>query len=101
MPDLTTWYLVTNIPTPSDNIEGEAPFPPASLEEIIRLYGLRTWVEQSYKHVKHAASLVPVSGTQRPSDATALAIGLLRLFLLLVSCQPTLFQYDGRTAEAT
>lgn len=25
-----------------------------SLEEIVRLYGLRTWVEQNYKHVKHA-----------------------------------------------
>ena len=54
LPALTTWYLVTNIPSPSESIGGEAPFPPASLEEIIRLYGLRTWVEQSYKHVKHA-----------------------------------------------
>jgi hypothetical protein len=26
----------------------------ASLREVIRLYGLRMWVEQSYKHVKHA-----------------------------------------------
>ena len=29
-------------------------FAPASLEEVIRLYGLRMWVEQSYKQVKHA-----------------------------------------------
>src|SRR2546426_6317601 len=27
---------------------------PYSLEEVIRLYGLRMWVEQSYKQVKHA-----------------------------------------------
>lgn len=54
LPDLTTWYLVTNRPAPSDGRKGEAPFPPASLEEIIRLSGLRTWVEQSYKHVKHS-----------------------------------------------
>jgi SRSO17 transposase len=54
LPDLTTWYLVTNISSPSESIGGEALFPPANLEEIIRLYGLRTWVEQSYKHVKHA-----------------------------------------------
>jgi hypothetical protein len=24
------------------------------LEEVVRLYGLGMWVEQSYKHVKHA-----------------------------------------------
>lgn len=53
LPDLTTWYLVTNLPAPADG--GEAsPFPPASLAEIVRLYGLRMWVEQNYKHVKHA-----------------------------------------------
>jgi hypothetical protein len=34
----------------------------ACLEEVIRLYGLRMWVEQSYKQVKHTASLVTVSG---------------------------------------
>jgi len=27
---------------------------PASLAEVVRLYGLRMWVEQSYKQVKHA-----------------------------------------------
>lgn len=54
LPDLTTWYLVTNIPAPSDGMTDKGPIPPASLEECIRLYGLRTWVEQSYKHVKHA-----------------------------------------------
>ena len=53
LPDLTTWYLVTNMPAPSAGTGSEPPFPPASLEEIIRLYGLRTWVEQSYKQVKH------------------------------------------------
>ncbi len=26
----------------------------ASLEEVVHLYGLRMWVEQSYKQVKHA-----------------------------------------------
>ncbi len=53
LPDLTTWYLVTNMPAPSEGTGSEPPFPPASLEEISRLYGLRTWVEQSYKQVKH------------------------------------------------
>jgi DDE superfamily endonuclease len=54
LPDLSTWYLVTNLPAPSERAGPEPPFPPASLEEVIRLYGLRMWVEQSYKHVKHA-----------------------------------------------
>lgn len=54
LPDLSTWYLVTNLPAPTERPETEPPFPPASLEEVIRLYGLRMWVEQSYKHVKHA-----------------------------------------------
>jgi SRSO17 transposase len=54
LPDLSTWYLVTNLPAPSERPGPEPPFPPASLAEVIRLYGLRMWVEQSYKHVKHA-----------------------------------------------
>lgn len=54
LPDLSTWYLVTNLPAPDEG-RGSAPlFPPASLEEVLRLYGLRMWVEQSYKHVKQA-----------------------------------------------
>ncbi len=54
LPDLFTWYLVTNLPTPTERPGAEPPFPAASLQEVIRLYGLRMWVEQSYKHVKHA-----------------------------------------------
>ncbi len=54
LPDLTTWYLVTNLPAPTEGPGTDSPFPAASLEEVIRLYGLRMWVEQSYKHVKHA-----------------------------------------------
>jgi SRSO17 transposase len=54
LPDLCTWYLVTNLPAPPERPGTDLPFPPASLEELIRLYGLRMWVEQSYKQVKHA-----------------------------------------------
>src|ERR671922_129818 len=28
-------------------------FPPAELAEVVRLYGLRNWVEHGYKQVKH------------------------------------------------
>ena len=54
LPDTSTWYVVTNLPAPTERPGSEPPFPPASLEEVIRVYGLRMWVEQSYKHVKHA-----------------------------------------------
>jgi SRSO17 transposase len=54
LPDTSTWYLVTNLPAPTERPGTQPPFPPASLEEVIRVYGLRMWVEQSYKHVKHA-----------------------------------------------
>jgi SRSO17 transposase len=54
LPDLSTWYLVTNLPAPPERPGTDLPFPPASLEEVIRLYGLRMWVEQSYKQIKHA-----------------------------------------------
>src|SRR5258708_16236538 len=54
LPVLSTWYLVTNLPAPTQRPGSEPPLPAASLEEVIRLYGLRMWVEQSYKHVKHA-----------------------------------------------
>jgi len=43
LPDHTTWYLATNLPTGA-----------ADLAEIVRLYGLRMWVEQSYKQTKYA-----------------------------------------------
>ena len=43
LPEASTWFLVTNL-----GIED------ADLSEVVRLYGLRTWVEQSYKQVKQA-----------------------------------------------
>jgi hypothetical protein len=41
LPERTTWYLATTLSV------GEA-----NLAEVVRLYGLRNWVEQSYKQVK-------------------------------------------------
>jgi hypothetical protein len=52
LPPLTTWYLATNLPRPGAPHVGEAPFAPADLAEVVRLYGLRKWVEQGYKQVK-------------------------------------------------
>ena len=52
LPPLTTWYLATNLPRPGAPHADEAPFAPADLAEIVRLYGLRNWVEQGYKQLK-------------------------------------------------
>jgi DDE superfamily endonuclease len=56
LPELGTWYLTTNLPAPGDRSEREteSDLAPASVSEVVRLYGLRMWVEQSYKQVKHA-----------------------------------------------
>jgi hypothetical protein len=51
LPKLTTWYLVTNLPRPSRR--PTPPLAPADLAEVVRLYSLRNWVEQSYKQVKN------------------------------------------------
>jgi len=58
LPRLLTWYLTTNLPAPGHRLaretEGQPLLAAASVAEVVRLYGLRMWVEQSYKQVKHA-----------------------------------------------
>jgi hypothetical protein len=53
LPEKATWYLVTNLPAPGSGRAEESDLTAADLSEIVRLYGLRMWVEQSYKQVKH------------------------------------------------
>ncbi len=54
-PEHSTWYLTTNLPTPGSVRAGaEGALPTADLAEMVRLYGLRHWVEQSYKQTKGA-----------------------------------------------
>jgi hypothetical protein len=64
LPDLSTWYLVTNLPPPIERAGTEPPFPPACLEEVIRLYGLRMWVEQSRHSGQAQPGLVRVYGSK-------------------------------------
>jgi len=52
LPKETTWYLVTNLPAPGSPQAEKWPVPPAGPEAIVRLYGMRNWVEQSYKQAK-------------------------------------------------
>ena len=54
LPDISTWYLVTNLPAPGSLAAEQSKLVAASLEEVIRLYGLRMWIEQSYKQVRGA-----------------------------------------------
>jgi len=53
LPDASTWYLVTNLSLPGTARATAHPAVPAGeLAEVVRLYGLRQWVEQGYKQVK-------------------------------------------------
>src|SRR6266700_2489999 len=52
LPDKATWYLATSLPRPGGLREAESPHPAAELAEIVRIYGIRHWIEQSYKQVK-------------------------------------------------
>ena len=53
LPEKATWYLVSNLPHPDTELAKGSGLASADLAEIVRLYGLRMWVEQSYKQVKH------------------------------------------------
>jgi hypothetical protein len=53
LPDKARWYLRTNLPHPDSEQAAQSELEAADLAEVVRLYGLRMWVEQSYKQVKH------------------------------------------------
>ena len=52
LPAQSTWYLATDLPRPGSPREADSPEPPADLAEVVRIYGIRHWIEQSYKHIK-------------------------------------------------
>jgi len=52
LPANSTWYLMTNLPAPGYRQAEESPFEEADLCEVLRIYGLRQWVEQSYRQIK-------------------------------------------------
>jgi len=54
LPDHQSWYLATNLPTADEQLRAAGALPPADLAEVVRLYGLRMWVEQSDKQTKYA-----------------------------------------------
>nr|WP_244320630.1 hypothetical protein [Streptomyces melanosporofaciens] len=52
LPEKSTWYLATNLPRPGSPRETDTAHPAADLAEIVRIHGIRNWIEQSYKQVK-------------------------------------------------
>lgn len=55
LPELTTFYLFTNLPASQiDRDAGNSALAPADVAEVTRLYALRGWIEQSYKQVNNA-----------------------------------------------
>lgn len=48
--------------------------PWAGVEEMVRLYDLRMWVEQSYKQVKHALGWSHYPGSERHGHKKTLAV---------------------------
>lgn len=54
LPHLTSWYLATNLPSPGSKRAQHSELRAADLAEIVRLYSLRSWIEQSYKQVKNS-----------------------------------------------
>lgn len=54
LPEASTWFLRTNLPAPGSSRAENNPLAPTDLTEVVRLYGLRNWVEQSYKQVKQS-----------------------------------------------
>ena len=55
LPDLSTWYLLTNLPAPdTKRAQEESELSAADVAEVVRLYSLRSWIEQSYKQVKNS-----------------------------------------------
>jgi len=62
LPPLTTSNLLTNLPAPGTARAVTSPLARASLAEVVRLYGLRMWVEQSYQQVKQALGWAEYEG---------------------------------------
>lgn len=51
LPEGTTWNRAANLPRPGSPPSAASP---ADLAEVVQLYGLRMWVEQSYTQMKNA-----------------------------------------------
>ena len=55
LPGKATWYLVTNLPRPGGAREADSPHPAAPLAEIVRIYGIRHWIEMVFTQLAKRA----------------------------------------------
>ena len=102
LPGHSSWYLLTNLPRPASRRA-----QPADLADIVRLYGLRNWVEQGYKQVKGELGWADFQVRIRSGDPPALGAGVLRVQLLLAGLPrrttrsaPVPGRRDGRAGGA-
>ena len=75
-PGHSSWYLLTNLPRPATRRTQQA-----DLAEVVRLYGLRNWVEQGDKQVKGElgwADLAYSQNTNTPSGMERTWVALSR-----------------------
>lgn len=66
LPENVTWYLVTNLPSPGAPRERHSRYPAAALIEVVRIYGLWHWAEQSYKHGRTSSAGPTSRSANRP-----------------------------------
>jgi len=77
LPATSSWYLETNLPAPGSKQAKQSPLGAASIAEVVGLYGLRGWIEQSYKQLKNELGW---------ADAMVRADLALRRHWLLIFC---------------
>ena len=93
LPAASSWYIETNLPAPGSRPAKKSPLRAASIAEVVRLYGLRGWIEQSYKQLKNELGW---------ADAMVRADLALRRHWLLIFCAFTFcWLHWLRTAPAT
>jgi hypothetical protein len=83
--DKATAYLATNLPRPGSPPAYNCPHPPADLADIVHFYGLRPWIEQSYKQVKDELGWADFPGPLRPRHPPLPDPGQLHVLVLLAA----------------
>ena len=74
LPPLSTCYLSTNLPVEK-----------APLAHLVWLYGLRVWIEEHYKRIKHELGWAEFMVRAVPCHSPALDVGVVCVFVLLVA----------------
>ena len=85
LPELTTFYLFTNLPAPEpERGAANGDLAPADVAEVTRLYALAKLDRAELQAGEELLGLGSLPGAQGPLDPEALAVGVLRVQLLLV-----------------